>query len=151
MRILVTLFFLGFTFGAHAASPDYELYILVCDTAHCHRTAAVTLGSEGQRSDYRGAGISLRLDTLTSGVDVADVRLTLDIVPKLFIAGMPGAPGEGTGKVSVQVEPRTLRPLQFSSIATFTNANKIYQVWGRLAGPPVAAGNGSFKTSCANC
>ena len=151
MRILMTILFLGLTFAARAAAPDYELYVLVCDTARCHRATDITLGADGPRSDYRGAGISLHMDTLTSGVDVADVRLTLDIVPRLFAAAMPGAPGESAGKISVQVEPRTLRPLHYSSIATFTNANRIYQVWGRLAGPPVAAGSGSFKTSCANC
>lgn len=145
MRILVALLVLGFIGGARAAAPDYDLYVLVCDRAHCHRAPNVTLGADAQRSEYRAPGIALHVDTLAVGPDTAAVRLSVDIVPRLFAAALPGAAGDGGGRVRVQVEPRSLRPVHYAPITTFSSGERIYQIWARLAGPAALA------ASCANC
>ena len=134
MRILLASLFLAFLSQAHAAPTGYELYILVCDASECHRATSVSLGADSPRSEYTGPGISLRMDTLSAVADAAEVRLNLDITPSLLAGAAPGA-----GRISVRVEPRTLRHVQYNAIATFSSANKVYQVWGRLAGPVPAA------------
>lgn len=131
MRKLATILCLGLASGAHAAG-DYELYLLVCDRVACQRTAPV--GADGPRADYRAPGVNLRLETLAAHAHSADVKLTVDIVPE-----RRGAGADAAGRISVQVEPRTLRHVQYSAIASFSSADKTYQVWGRLAGTPAAA------------
>lgn len=139
MRIPTAVLLCGFACGAPAATPDYEVYILVCDTATCHRAPNITLGAGSPRADYRGPGVALHVDTLALGTDVADVRLSLDIVPKLFVAGLPGATPSAAGRIRIEVEARSLRPVRYAPIATFSSGETIYQVWGRLAGPPAVA------------
>jgi len=118
-----------------AAASDYEFYVLACTTGRCHRGASFVVG--GSQPDYQANGIAMRMETPNAGEPPGGVRLLLEISPAQ-LPSLEAARGDeraGLARISLQLEPSSLRYGHFTPLAVVTGTTRvIYQLWGRLAG-----------------
>jgi hypothetical protein len=145
MRPLFALIFLTLSQISVAAPADYEIYVLICDTSDCQHVLNAKLESDGSHAEYRATNISLKLDILSAKVGESEVRLTADISPELGSPVTRDVARPRPGKVSIAVEPRTVRYGQYSSLASVSTGNRVYQLWGRIAASSAVAGKVALR------
>lgn len=114
---------------------SYEFFLLACDQqSDCQRVANLRLGSDGQQLDRPTSGLNVHVDTLSSNLESANVRLSMSVAPSRLHADGGSAGRDAKGLMSFQVESASLNRNYYSPIAVFSGAGRIYQLWGRLEG-----------------
>lgn len=145
MRRLVPAIFLGLLAQPALAAPSvYELYLLACDgLSDCQRVANLSVASDGRQIDTPTPGVGLHVETLLLERERATIRTELNLSPpKLFATAQRSPRGD---QITLQIESTTLHQGYFSPIAVFSNAGKIFQLWGRLADALGNAGSLALK------
>lgn len=120
--------------SATAAGPGYDVLIVACDEAACRRVAEQTLAAgAGDLTEYRHDGMKLRIEALARRLDAVDARISFDVTPVTAAAAIARGGARGTPQqVHVNVEPCTLKPGAFSTVAAIVSAGIIYRIWARL-------------------
>ena len=134
-NLLAFLGFLGLTMAASAASNTmYDIYVLACDgSTDCQRVAEGNIVRDGVTNEFNGPGVNLRFDTLATTADADTVRLSVSLAPKALALVSLGTHRQGTtSRFGFQIEPCVLKRDQYSSLGTFSDGSKVYQVWGRM-------------------
>jgi hypothetical protein len=134
-NLLVFLGFFGLALSASAASNvSYDVYVLACDGAtDCQRVAEGDVVRDGVTNEFVGPGVSLRFDTLTSTAEADTVRLSVNLVPRALSTVSLGAHRQGaTSRFGFLIEPCLLKLDQYTSLGTFSDGRRVYQVWGRM-------------------
>lgn len=123
----------GICTAATAASFDYDILVVACDANNCAKVAERTLAGGGARTAFQQDDFRLEIEPLALRGDGMDAKVSLDFLPSRRDGGgwLPTAGNHQ--RVQVLVEPCTLRPGIFSSLAGLASAGRTYRAWVRLA------------------
>lgn len=119
--------------AATAASFDYDILVVACDASNCAKVAERTLAAgSGGKTAFQQDDFKLEIEPLALRGEEMDARISLDFIPTRQDGGWLGST-RSNQRMQVLVEPCTLKPGVFSSLAALASAGRTYRAWIRLA------------------